>query len=101
MISKLGRIEREKRMVELMIRLHCRGKHHKRELCQECHQLLEYAHSRLNRCPYEESKSSCKKCTNHCYRPEMRSQIRAVMRYSGPRMIIKAPLETLRHYLCK
>ena len=34
-----------------------------------------------------ETKTFCSNCKVHCYKPEMRKKIRAVMRFSGPRMI--------------
>ena len=34
-----------------------------------------------------ETKTFCSNCRAHCYRLEMREEIRKVMRFSGPRMI--------------
>ena len=33
-----------------------------------------------------ETKTFCSACKVHCYKPEMREQIRTVMRWSGPLM---------------
>lgn len=44
-------------------------------------------------------KTSCDACENHCYKPEMRERIRQVMRYSGPRMLAKHPVASLRHLM--
>ena len=64
---KKNRIAREKETVELMIRLYCRKKEKNTVLCPDCEELLRYAHARLDRCPFGEKKSSCKKCTvNDC-----------------------------------
>ena len=49
---KNSRIEEEKKVVEQMIRLYCQKKEGNGELCQNCHELLDYAHSRLDRCRY-------------------------------------------------
>ena len=68
-------------------------------LCPDCEELLRYAHTRLDRCPFGEKKSSCKKCTVHCYKPAMRERMRTVMRFSGPRMLLYAPWEAIRHLL--
>ena len=84
----MSRIEEEKRVVEQMIRLYCRKSEGHDELCPSCKELLDYAHSRLERCRYGEHKPTCKKCPVHCYRPNMKERIRIVMRWSGPRMII-------------
>ena len=66
-------------------------------LCEECAALLEYARARLDRCPYGLDKPTCAKCTTHCYKPAMREQVRAVMRYAGPRMVKEHPLLAAAH----
>lgn len=86
----------EKRLVEQMIRLYCRGHHKGTVPCAECRALIEYARRRLDRCPLAPDKPSCSKCRIHCYRPDMRERIRAVMRYSGPRMVFHRPVLSLR-----
>lgn len=97
----MTRIEREQRTVEQMIRIYCRHKEGNRELCPDCTALLEYARFRLLKCPFGEEKTSCRKCAVHCYRSDMKERIRAVMRYSGPRMIIYNPLAAIRHLLAE
>lgn len=93
------RIE-EKRIVSKMIRLYCKNVHHTTEgLCPECAALERYAHTRSDHCPFMANKTFCANCQSHCYRPEQREQIRAVMRYSGPRMILRAPKMTLWHMI--
>lgn len=94
---KNSRIEEEKKVVEQMIRLYCRKKEGNGELCPNCHELLDYAHSRLDRCRYGEEKPTCKKCPVHCYRPEMKEKIRVVMRWSGPRMMLYHPVAAIKH----
>lgn len=96
-----SRINREKRIVAIMIQLYCRRKEGNKELCESCKELLNYANSRLNHCPFEEHKSSCKKCLIHCYKPEMRYRMKNVMRFSGPLMIIYHPVIFFKHYLLK
>lgn len=93
------RIAREKRIVELMIRLYCRKKEKNATLCAECEALLQYAHARLNRCPFGEKKKACKDYKIHCYKPALRERMRLVMRFSGPRMLICAPWEAIRHWM--
>lgn len=97
--DEMTRIEKEKRVVATMIRLYCRRKEHNAELCPACRELMEYASARLDACRFGEGKTSCRKCTVHCYKLSMRSRIRAVMRYAGPRMIFYHPAEALRHLL--
>lgn len=94
-----GRIEGEKRVVELMIRLYCWHKEGNRELCSSCAGLLAYARQRLDRCPFGEAKSTCRKCRVHCYRREEREQIRRIMRWAGPRVLFFHPAAAIGHLL--
>ena len=66
-------------------------------LCPQCQELLTYAHQRLERCKFGNDKPSCTRCPVHCYKPAMRQQIRQVMRYSGPRMLLHNPVLAIRH----
>ena len=66
-------------------------------LCPQCQELLTYAHKRLERCKFGNEKPSCTRCPVHCYKPSMRQQIRQVMRYSGPRMLLHNPVLAIRH----
>ncbi len=95
------RMRRERETVAKMIALYCR-KHHATPqgvLCADCRQLLEYALLRLQRCPFQEGKTTCGRCPIHCYKPAMKEQIRAVMGFSGPRMVWSHPILALRHLL--
>lgn len=51
-----NRIDQEKRVVELMIRLYCRKKEKNVTLCPRCEELLHYAHARLDHCPFGEKR---------------------------------------------
>lgn len=94
------RLQREARTVAAMIRRYCRDRHGSAtELCADCRELLDYAHKRLRHCPFQEDKTTCGKCPVHCYTPEKRERIRAVMRYAGPRMLLSHPLMALLHLL--
>lgn len=96
----------EARIMEQMIAIYCRGKGHAGRtsaaygitaLCPDCRRLLDYALSRVEGCPRMDIKSFCSVCPVHCYSKDMRAQVRDVMRYSGPRMLLHHPLTTLRH----
>jgi hypothetical protein len=101
MTKKARRIIREKNTVEAMIRIYCHDQHKTSDelLCTECRGLLDYANSRLNRCPFNADKTTCANCKIHCYRPDMKEKIRDVMRYSGPRMICHHPVLALLHFI--
>lgn len=91
---------REKEMVSRMIALYCRKQHHsKGGLCPECAELAEYARQRSDKCPFMETKTFCSNCRVHCYKPRMREKIRAVMRFSGPRMLFSHPAAAIRHMI--
>lgn len=91
---------REYRTIAAMIRIYCRAHHHAGAVpCQACSQLLDYADRRLDTCPFHEDKPVCNKCTVHCYSKSMRERVRAVMRFSGPRMLYRHPWLALRHLL--
>ena len=94
------RREREKRVVSEMIALYCRKKHGaRRGLCPDCAALDAYARLRSEKCPFMETKTFCSNCRVHCYRPDMREKIRAVMRFSGPRMLLYHPVMAVRHVI--
>ncbi|MGC8874195.1 MAG: nitrous oxide-stimulated promoter family protein [Chloroflexia bacterium] len=95
-----GRLAREEKTVSAMIRLFCRTHHGAAEgLCAQCAALLAYARKRLARCPFGTAKPNCAKCPIHCYRPQERERIRALMRYAGPRMLLRHPVLALLHFL--
>ena len=94
------RLQRERKTIEAMIVCYCHGVHGTRSgLCGECQDLLDYATQRLERCPFQESKPTCAQCPIHCYQPQRREQVKAMMRYAGPRMIWRHPVLALRHWL--
>lgn len=95
----MTRIEYEKMTVEKMIRLYCKLNKHGQPLCKDCQLLLDYALKRLDLCPFGNGKSTCRKCTVHCYKPDLREKMRAVMRFSGPRMILYHPVLAIKHLI--
>ncbi len=90
-------------IIDLMIRIYCKGAKHQASnddgLCPECHELALYARERNNACPLMQERTFCQFCPVHCYRPDMRERIAAVMRYSGPRMIFHRPVWAVRHLI--
>ena len=88
------KIEKEKKVSFLMIDLYY--KHHKGR-DEERDDLKKYVAFRLSKCPFGENKTFCSNCKIHCYKPEYREKIRAVMRWSGPRMIFYHPILAVKH----
>ncbi|NVD08044.1 nitrous oxide-stimulated promoter family protein [Vibrio sp. JPW-9-11-11] len=100
--SKLlqGPLVTEFKTVQAMVRIYCRDHHNSDQtFCAECQQLLEYAETKLDRCPYGEQKPTCNRCPIHCYKAEQKRQMRLVMRYAGPRMLFPHPWLAIRHLL--
>jgi hypothetical protein len=92
------RITREKKTIGHMVHIYCKAKHHTHgELCPECTQFFEYAQMRLDKCPFQENKTTCGKCRIHCYKPDMKDRAKKVMRYSGPRMMLHHPILAMHH----
>ena len=97
------RIARESRTIHAMMMIYCHDHHGDYgttgELCPDCRELLDYAELRLNKCPFQENKTTCANCPVHCYKPSMLEKIKVVMRYAGPRMTFRHPVLALFHLL--
>lgn len=96
----MKKIDRAKNTIQLMISTYCELKRHSPDshLCHDCEELLNYALSKLDKCPKGEKRKGCRRCEIHCYSPEMRQRIREVMRYMGPRWIFILPYIKLRNF---
>lgn len=98
--SEGRRIAREKRTISAMVAIYCRHHHGTTTVpCDTCRRLLDYAHRRLEVCPFQEAKPACNHCEVHCYSPTMRARVKEVMRYAGPRMVLRHPVLSLHHLL--
>ncbi len=94
------RMARESKTIEAMVGIYCHDRHGTRDgLCPQCRELLDYARARLDRCPFQEKKTTCANCPVHCYKPAMKEQVRLVMRYAGPRMLYRHPILAILHLL--
>ena len=92
------RLARERRTISIMIRVYCQAQHTPAgDLCAECAELEAYALQRIEKCPFGWRKPTCAKCPIHCYKPAMRERVRQVMRYAGPRMLIRHPKLAVLH----
>ncbi|QPR27294.1 nitrous oxide-stimulated promoter family protein [Edwardsiella hoshinae] len=91
------RLQREKLTIQRMIALYQSSA--PAALAEPSHyqQLYQYACARLDRCPFGEQKPACKQCPIHCYQPAKREEMKAIMRWAGPRMLWRHPILTLRH----
>ena len=95
-----NKIEEEKNLVLLMIKIFCKSNHknnNRNNLCEECIELYDYTSGRIDRCRFMETKTFCSVCPSHCYKNDMRERIREVMIFSSKRMIFYHPILTLKH----
>ncbi|HRN15995.1 MAG TPA: nitrous oxide-stimulated promoter family protein [Xylanibacter oryzae] len=95
----MGKTDKDKQTIKYMVELYCKHKLKMNEISDEYNQLIEYAFARLEHCKYGENKPACKNCPTHCYKQEMRSKMRIVMKWAGPRMLLYLPLAAIRHLL--
>ena len=98
------RLTRELRTIAVMLRIWCRDLHgdaarDAEGLCEACAELLEYARKRLAGCPFGPEKPTCVNCQIHCYGRRQREAVREVMRYAGPRMLLRHPWLALAHVI--
>lgn len=102
MNSDTKRLLREKRTFSVMLKMYCNN-HHSSELnlCEDCDKILKYALSKIDKCVFGEQKPVCNECQIHCYAKEMRNKVKEIMRYSGPRMIIRHPYLAIMHNIDK
>jgi hypothetical protein len=97
--KRFARRAREHETLEAMIRMYCRHHHKAGSVCAECANLAEYSLRRLERCVFGDAKPTCANCVVHCYRGDLRERIRQVMRWAGPRMLLRHPRLAIRHML--
>lgn len=94
---------RELKTIEVMVDMYCAAHHASdgsdQPRCLACAALLTYAQRRLERCVFGDAKPNCAKCVVHCYTKDMREQIRQVMRWAGPRMLLTHPILGIRHLI--
>jgi Nitrous oxide-stimulated promoter len=98
-----ARRARELKTINVMLRMYCCAHAHSSvqgaALCASCSELQEYASRRLERCVFGDAKPTCTNCLVHCYSPDMREQVRVVMRWAGPRMLFRHPILGILHII--
>ncbi|MCP4957618.1 nitrous oxide-stimulated promoter family protein [Photobacterium aquimaris] len=96
-----GTLNTEFITITAMIDFYCLNHHQTNttpfQRCTDCEQFRSYVKHRLDRCPYGENKPSCKQCPIHCYKPQQKLKSQTIMRYSGPKMLLKHPIMAIRH----
>lgn len=95
------RVQREKKVISLMVKKYCKEIHNENELCSNCSELLDYAKKRLLKCPFLKNKPVCSNCDIHCYNTHKQEEIKNVMRTVGPKMIYTNTLDALWYFYYK
>jgi len=92
----------EFKTVSAMVSIYCKAHHHNVAggTCQSCQEFKDYAHMRLDRCPYGQKKPNCNNCPVHCYKPNMKIKARDIMLFAGPRMLLLHPVMAIKHLFC-
>jgi hypothetical protein len=101
--KRFVRRARALKTLQTMVRLYCHSHGHGHApgdaLCSDCAALFDYARRRLERCVFGDAKPTCANCVVHCYKADMREQIRVVMRWAGPRLMLRHPVMAIVHLL--
>ncbi|GKX57811.1 nitrous oxide-stimulated promoter family protein [Leminorella grimontii] len=93
------RLKREAKTIEKMIELYARAHPPEGEDVDRYQRLYQYALKRLEKCRFGAQKPACKQCPIHCYQPQKREEIKVVMRWAGPRMLLHHPILAIRHLI--
>ena len=95
------RLARERRTIRKMVGIYCAAHHDSVDeaLCEACLEFVDYAERRLEKCPYGLEKPTCANCPIHCYKSSRRAQVKEIMRFAGPRMLLRHPYLAIAHQL--
>lgn len=91
-------IQEEKQTVMYMLDIYYSYPRHQGRQ-KEKQALEKYVMTRLDFCRFGDKKPTCKTCPKHCYRQDYQDKIQEVMRFSGPRMLMKHPILTFKHLI--
>jgi secreted Zn-dependent insulinase-like peptidase len=83
-----------------MVHIYCKSNHEiHEELCPECAELLEYAKTRLDKCPFQEKKRHLWQVFTALLQALNERQSEKVMRYADPRVLLHHPLLAMRNVI--
>ncbi len=101
MVENDKHIAREIITITKMTEIYCSAHHESSGpgVCEYCEDYLVYSKVRLQRCPYGEEKPTCSNCPILCSKRGRKEQGMVIMRYAGPRMLLRHPLLLIAHKL--
>lgn len=88
--------QKEMKMMEIIFDIYEKGHPEEKELLSD---LRAYARERITRCPKMATKTYCSNCEIHCYKPAFRQKIKEIMRYAGPRLLLRRPVGAIDHMI--
>lgn len=91
----------DEKTLQRMFLLYCRKHHNSISLCESCKSLLDYSLQRTKECKWKQQGRLCSNCDVHCFKESKRVEIRRIMKFAGPRLILSNPLLALRYLLLK
>jgi len=90
--------QRQNEQLEVIIQIYCKAKHDSSgKLCADCANLLLYAKTKIEKCPFNDKKPNCGSCKIKCYSKPMQDKIIKIMKYVGPRLVFTHPIMTINH----
>jgi len=94
-------LARERLTIAKMIGIYCTDHHDSSGgiLCATCRDFMDYVDVRLQKCPYGDDKPTCTNCPVHCFKPAHKAKAKEIMRYAGPRMLLRHPWLAISHQL--
>lgn len=95
--SSPSNIQQEIKLSVAMIDIYYKKSNETHKISHE--EMIAYATNRLEHCPHGENKPTCKNCPIHCYKKEYREQMKQIMRFSGPRIMLYHPILALKHFM--
>lgn len=101
------RVALEKKTISKLMVIYCCDHHQCHEmnrgadLCMDCKEMEHYAYQKIDRCPFARKKPACSECKIHCYTKDRLTTMIEVMRYAGPRIVLKHPLLAVYHIWVK
>ena len=97
---KLPYIAKDVETIRIMTEIYCHAHHNTKEgLCPECEEFYLYSVKRLACCPFGEKKPVCAKCKIHCYGKGYKERAKEIMAFSGPKLLLKHPILSMRHIM--
>ena len=92
-------IAKDVETIRIMTEIFCHAHHDTKEgMCPECEDFYLYAVKRLACCPFGEKKPVCGSCKIHCFGKGYKEKAKEIMAFSGPRLILKHPYLSFRHF---